>query len=311
MTSKIDVTVPAEGGIQLAAWLYLPDGEGPHPAITMAHGYGGTRYHGVEIFAESFAAAGFVVLVHEHRSFGASGGEPRQDINPWQQIDDWRRIITYLESHPSVDPHRIGLWGTSYAGGHAIVLGAVDRRLKAVVAQVPTISGYAQGLRRVPADAVPALEEMLNEDERQQLRGEPPAYQALASADPSIPAAYRSPDAIAFNMQPMPKGVWENKVTLRSTRWARMYEPGAWISRVTPTPLLLVVAWEDKTTPTDLALAAYERALEPKKLVMVPGGHYDLYLSEAPASINAATDWFRTHLLSPSAKTYTPKHEKE
>ncbi|WP_441620018.1 MULTISPECIES: alpha/beta hydrolase [unclassified Cupriavidus] len=301
MSSKIDVNFPAEGGIELAAWLFLPDGKGPHPAITMAHGYGGTRYHALEKFAEAFAAAGFVVLVHEHRGFGASGGEPRQDINPWQQIADWRRAISYLESHPAVDSSRIGLWGTSYAGGHAIVLGATDRRLKAVVAQVPTISGYVQGLRRVSAEALPALEEALNEDERAQLRGEPPRHQALASADPATPAAYRSQDAIDFNLQPMPEGTWENKVTIRSTRWARMYEPGTWISRVSPTPLLLVVASEDKATPTDLALAAYEQALEPKKLVLLPGGHYDLYLGQSAAACSAATNWFTEHLFPQQA----------
>src|SRR5262249_48005904 len=74
------------------------------------------------------------------------------------QIADWRRAISFLEAHPAVDADRIGLWGTSYAGGHAIVLGATDRRLKAVVAQVPTISGYQQGLRRVPPEALAVLE---------------------------------------------------------------------------------------------------------------------------------------------------------
>jgi alpha/beta superfamily hydrolase len=55
----------------------------------MAHGYAGTKYHGIEPMAEAFAEAGFVVLLHDHRGFGDSGGEPRQDINPWQQITDW------------------------------------------------------------------------------------------------------------------------------------------------------------------------------------------------------------------------------
>ncbi|WP_175831311.1 alpha/beta hydrolase [Burkholderia cepacia] len=296
MISRKDVTFPAEGGVELAAWLYLPESNEPRPAITMAHGYGGTRYHALVQFAQAFAAAGFVVLVHEHRGFGASGGEPRQDINPWQQIADWRRAISYLEAHPAVDSSRIGLWGASYAGGHAIVLGATDRRLKAVVSQVPTISGYQQGLRRVSPDALPALEELLNEDERAQFRGEPPRYQALASADPAIPAAYRSQDAVDFNLQPMPEGAWENKVTIRSTRWARMYEPGQWITRVSPTPLLMIVAREDKATPTDLALSAYEQALEPKKLVLIPGGHYDLYQSQGAAARNAAIAWFEEHL---------------
>lgn len=300
MTQRTDIAFAAEGGVTLHGWLYIPDGPGPHPAITMAHGYAGVKEHGLDRFAEAFAGNGFVVLVHDHRSFGASEGFPRHDVDPWQQIADWRRAISFLESRPEVDAERIGLWGTSYAGGHAIVLGATDRRLRCVVAQVPTISGYEQGLRRVPPDAVAGLEEVFAEDERAQYRGEPPRTQAVVSDDPTVPAAYRTRDAIDFYSQPVPPGVWENEVTVRSTRAARMYEPGTWISRVSPTPLLLVVADHDTITVTGLALAAYERALEPKHLVLLPGGHFDPYLSNFEESSAAALEWFRRHLAKTS-----------
>jgi cephalosporin-C deacetylase-like acetyl esterase len=296
MAQREDIEFEAEGGVMLRGWLLLPDGPGPHPAITMAHGYAGVKEHGLERFAQAFADDGFVVLLHDHRGFGASGGEPRQDVDPWRQIADWRRAISYLESRSEVDGQRIGLWGTSYAGGHAIVLGATDRRLRCVVAQVPTISGYEQGLRRISPDAVAGREEAFAEDERAQLRGEPPRYQTIVSADPAVPAAYRAPDAIDFYEQPLPDGVWENTITVRSTRAARMYEPGVWIGRVSPTPLLMVVALNDTITVTDLALAAYERALEPKRLELIPGGHFDPYLSRFPESSRAARAWFREHL---------------
>ena len=162
------------------------------------------------------------------------------------------------------------------------MLGATDRRLRCVVAQVPTISGYEQGLRRVSPDATPALEDAFNEDERAQLRGEPPRRQAVISGDLSVAAAYRSQDAIDFFLQPIPEGIWKNEVTLRSTRAARMYEPGIWVSRVSPTPLLMVVARDDKLTVADLTLAAYERALEPKRLALIPGGHFDPYTRPIP-----------------------------
>jgi cephalosporin-C deacetylase-like acetyl esterase len=296
MTERRDVEFEAEGGVTLRGWLLVPDGPGPHPAITMAHGYAGVKEHGVERFARAFAEDGFAVLLHDHRSFGASGGEPRQDVDPWRQIADWRRAISFLESRPEIDAQRIGLWGTSYAGGHAIVLGATDRRLRCVVAQVPTISGYQQGLRRIAPDGVAALEEAFAEDERAQSRGEPPGYQAIVSADPAVPAADRAPDAIDFYIKPIPEGIWENTVTVRSTRAARMYEPGVWIGRVSPTPLLMVVALNDTITLSDLALAAYERALEPKRLELVPGGHFDPYLSSFTRASRAASEWFRVHL---------------
>jgi uncharacterized protein len=294
--NRQDVEFAAEGDVTLRGWLFVPDGPGPYPAITMAHGFAGVKEHGLERFGRSFADAGFVVLLHDHRGFGASDGSPRGDIDPWVQIADWRRAISFLESRPSVDPQRIGVWGSSYAGGHAIVLGATDRRLRAVVAQVPTISGYEQSLRRIAPDQQAALEAAFIDDERRQFGGEPPATQAVVSADPATPAAYRAPDAVAFYTQPVPEGVWHNVMTVRSSRAARMYEPGSWISRVSPTPLLMVVGLSDTVTLTDLALGAYERALQPKKLITIAGGHFDPYLDQFDTAAGAARDWFIEHL---------------
>jgi uncharacterized protein len=302
VVERTDVELAAEGGVTLRAWLFQPDRPGPNPAITMAHGFAGTKQHGIERFARAFAEAGFVVLLHDHRCFGASDGTPRQDVDPWRQIADWRRAISFLEAHPAVDSDRIGLWGTSFAGGHAIVLGATDRRLKCVVAQVPTINGYEQAQRRTPPDDMAAVEEAFSADERAQLHGEPPRRQAIVSTDPTVPAAYRTADAVGFYLQPLPDGTWENSITVRSTRAARMYEPGTWIARVSPTPLLMIVATHDTATPTDLALDAYQRAHEPKQLSLIPGGHFEPYLSQFPQASSDALAWFQHHLIDTPAR---------
>src|SRR5277367_1555764 len=220
MAERENIEFEVEGGVTLRGWLFVPGGKGPAPAITMAHGYAGVKEHGMERFARAFAEAGFVVLVHDHRHFGASDGAERGDVDPWQQIADWRRAISFLESRPEVDAAQIGIWGTSYAGGHAIVLGATDRRLKAVVAQVPTISGFEQGLRRIPPEATSDLERSFDEDERAQFRGEPPRRQAVVSADPHVAASYRTREAIAFYSHLSPPAHWDNSVTVRSTRHA-------------------------------------------------------------------------------------------
>jgi hypothetical protein len=297
MVERRDVEFEVDGRDRLRGWLFTPEaGTLSCPAISMAHGYAGVKEHGLERFALAFAEAGFVVLVHDHRNFGASGGALRHDIDPWRQIADWRRSISFLESRPGVDPSRIGVWGTSYAGGHVLVLGATDRRIRAVVAQVPTISGYEQGLRRVPPDALAAEEHLFNEDERAQFRGEPPRRQQVVGDDPSVRASYRTKDAISFYLQPLPSGAWTNEVTVRSGRLSRMYEPGNWIARVSPTPLLMIVAFADHITLTDIQLRAYEQAPEPKKLVTIEGGHFDPYLGQFAAASDAAVSWFRQHL---------------
>ncbi|GAB7102007.1 alpha/beta hydrolase [Streptomyces phaeofaciens JCM 4814] len=291
--------IPAEGGITLHAWLFRPQGEGPFPAVTVAHGFAGVKYQGLRAYAERFARSGFVVVVHDHRNFALSGGDVRGDIDPWQQIADWRRVISYLEALPYVDPSRIGLWGSSYAGGHALVLAATDRRIKAAVAQIPTISGYEQGRRRVSPEQLPALETRFDADERAQLTGAAPAMQALVSTNPTVPAAFRTQAMTDFlNRFTLPDAVEANdEITVRSARRARMYEPGLWVERIAPTPLLMVVGTHDDVTPTDLALEAYQRALEPKGLQMFDGGHFDAYVDGTfETTSGAATDWFRKYL---------------
>ena len=86
-------------------------------------------------------------------------------------------------------------------------------------------------------------------------------------------------------------------MTLRSVELFLAYEPGAYIEFVSPTLLLLIVALGDHLTVADEALAAYERALQPKKLVTLGGGHFDAYVSDFDAASSAARDWFVTHLV--------------
>jgi hypothetical protein len=89
--------------------------------------------------------------VWDHRNFGASDGEPRQEIDPWAQVRDYRDAISYACTRPEVDEDRIGVWGSSYSGGHVMVVGAMDRRVKGVACQVPLISGPRNARRATPA----------------------------------------------------------------------------------------------------------------------------------------------------------------
>ena len=88
-----------ESGDHLRGWPFEPAKVSKrYPAISMAHGYAGVKEHGLRRFAQAFADAGFVVLVHDHRNFGANDGTVRHDIDPWRQIADWRRAISFLEA---------------------------------------------------------------------------------------------------------------------------------------------------------------------------------------------------------------------
>ncbi|MBV8868411.1 MAG: alpha/beta fold hydrolase, partial [Acetobacteraceae bacterium] len=145
-----DIAFKAEDGVTLRGWHYLPErAAGRHPTIVMAHGFSAVKEMYLDRFAEAFAAAGLAALVFDNRNFGASDGTPRQEIDPWQQVRDYRDAITFAETLEETDRGRLGVWGSSYSGGHVLVLGAIDRRIRCVVSQVPLISGHANARRLV------------------------------------------------------------------------------------------------------------------------------------------------------------------
>jgi len=102
----------------------------------MAHGLGAVKEMYLEFFARRFAEAGIAALLFDYRYFGASGGEPRQRVSPHDQIEDYRSALTCLSLLPEVDADRLGVWGTSFSGGHVLHVAAYDPRVKVVVSQV-------------------------------------------------------------------------------------------------------------------------------------------------------------------------------
>jgi fermentation-respiration switch protein FrsA (DUF1100 family) len=118
-----DVTF-ASGGVDCAAWLYQPDGNRPAPLIVMAHGFSATREQRLDAYAERFCAAGIGALLFDYRSFGASGGEPRQVLDIRAQQADYHAAIAYARSLDWVDGDRVAVFGSSFSGGHVLAVGA-------------------------------------------------------------------------------------------------------------------------------------------------------------------------------------------
>ena len=236
----------------------------------------------------------------DNRNFGASDGEPRQEIDSWAQVRDYRHTITWAQARSEVDPDRIGAWGSSYSGGHVLVLGAIDKRVKCVACQVPLVSGFRNIQRLVRQDFLAPNRAAMEQDRAARYRGEPPAMVPVVAPDPLAVSALPTPDSWEWFTETGKRRApaWRNEVTLRSVEMLMEYEPSAYLERISPTPLLIVVAAGDHLTPSDLALEAYQRAREPKKLVLLPGGHFDAYTKDHEAASGAARDWFLEHLGS-------------
>ncbi|HJS85177.1 MAG TPA: alpha/beta fold hydrolase, partial [Acetobacteraceae bacterium] len=240
-----DIAFKAEDGVTLRGWHYLPETSSDrHPTIVMAHGFSAVKEMYLDRFAEAFAAAGLASLVFDNRNFGASDGTPRQEIDPWRQVRDYRDAITFAETLRETDRDRIGIWGSSYSGGHVLVLGAIERRVRCVVSQVPLISGHANARRLVRADFIAGLHRAFEEDRRARHGGGAPSMIPVVSENPAGPAALPTPDSWAWFTETGRTRApsWKNEVTLRSIEMFTEYEPGAYLPFISPTPLLMVVA---------------------------------------------------------------------
>ena len=296
--SREDIEINADGET-LRGWLFRPRGGADKiPCIVMGNGFSAVKEMGLPDFAARFAAAGMAAIAFDFRNLGASDGSPRQELDPARQIEDLRHAITYATTLSFVDPQRIGLWGTSYSGGHSLVIGGTDRRVRCVVVQMPTISGHWSGLRRVPMDKIPEVTAALAADRVKRMRGEAPGMRPIVG-EVDVHPIYATGDVREFfDKYAMHVPTWRNEVTLRTLEYARAYEPGAYIQFISPTPLLMIIGRQDSLTCYDLQLEAYNRALEPKKLVLLEGGHFTCYDVEFEKACGAAVDWFTTHLCA-------------
>ncbi len=295
-----DVSITSQG-LGLAAWYYVPKGMKPEekrPAIVMAHGFSAVKEMYLDNFASKFAAAGFVVVVFDYRFFGGSAGEPRGQLLWPEQVMDYRNAITWASLQSEVDPQRIGVWGTSYSGGHVMYLAAYDKRIKAVVAQVPVTDVWATYMGKWPADQQAGFLGWLAKNRADRVAtgtiNEIPV--AAPEGKPSVWPLQEWYESFMDLSRNAPS--WRNAIVVESLDTHMTYEPIAPIARISPTPLLMVIASDDVITPTAEEKQAFERAGEPKKLVVVPGRHFDAYHGpKHEAFVQPQVAWFKQWLM--------------
>src|SRR6266536_1909124 len=243
-------------GVTLRGWLYLPDGA-TGPVPTVVMAHGFSAVK--EMYLDSYAEV-----------FAAAG----------------LGALVF-------DNRNFGA-----SDGHVLALGAIDKRIGCVVAQVPLVSGFRNIQRLVRQDFLGANRALFDQDRAARYRGEPPGMIPVVDPDPMAVSSLPTPDSWEWFSETGKTRApsWKNEVTLRTVEMLMEYEPGAYLERISPTPLLMVVAAGDHLTPSDLALEAYQRAREPKRLELLPGGHFDAYVKDFDRASAAAASWFVQHL---------------
>ena len=278
-------------GTRMSGDIWLPDGFGDGrrwPAILLTHGWGGTRDHLNQAYAPKFAAAGFVVLTFDYRGWADShsrlviiGEQPEPDasgevtvrarairevVDPKDQIRDITSALDYLSGEPGVDRFRIGIWGTSYSGGHVIHVGARDDRVAAIVSQV----GY------------------------QGVGGWTPEARQLARQ--------RAIDKARGTIEPIPQGIDQLRNLEGTPDIARMldHRPIDRARDVKVPTLIIDVTEEELFDHTANGRAAYEiiRQNAEAEYKTYPGQHYTIYGRHLEAAASAALAWFQKHLMT-------------
>ena len=291
----------ASAGERLAGLLFRPDGPGPHPLVVMAGGWCYVKELVQPIFAREFAKAGLAALVFDYRYMGGSTGEPRQHIDPWQQIEDYRNAISYAESLDEIDSERIGAWGISYSGGHVLILGAADPRVRTVCAVVPVIDGYENmrlghgtlGLRRLKAELLAARRRRYETGELTYLPHQPDGDELATWPYPQSRITFR-------RLKETQAPAYDGRSTAESTEMLLSYSVFPFLARLLATPTLIIVAEGDDHTHWELQAAAYEAIPgRRKRLDVVPRStHLSFYEDEvtAQAVAVAAGTWFNEYL---------------
>jgi dienelactone hydrolase len=292
--NRTDVTFTSTGA-DCAAWLYRPDGDGPHPIVVMAHGFSATRDQRLDAFAERYVEAGLGVLLFDYRYFGASGGEPRQLLDITAQLDDWRRAIAFARTIGWIDRDRVALFGSSFSGGHVVQLASEDSGIAATVSQCPFSDGLAT-LSVLGWGNVARLAGHAIVDQVGAWLGRPPHY-IPAVAPPGGLAVMSTEDSQSgFDKITSAGTLWQNRVAARIGLHVGLYRPGTRASRVT-CPALWSIADKDSLCPPGRTATLAAKAPR-AEVIHYPEGHFDIYVGELfERAVSDQLGFLTRHLL--------------
>jgi dienelactone hydrolase len=264
-----DVTFAGE----IAAWLWHP--EGATGAVVLGHGLSAVRDQRLPAYAERFAAAGLAALVFDYRHFGASAGEPRQLLDINRQLEDWRSAFAYARGLEGIT--KVGLFGSSFGGGHVLSIAAEEPAVAAVVAQCPMTDGLKASLLTPKLTAAKLAKVALQDEAGSHLGRRPKLIPAVGR--PGELALMSSDDAVAgFASITPPDSAWVNAVGARIGLRIGLYRPGRHAELIA-CPLLVCVCDHDSLVDVE-ASDKVARDAPQGEVAHYPIGHFDIYTGE-------------------------------
>jgi len=273
---RIDLSFNS-GQERVAAWLYLPHRPGPHPCVVVDHGIGAIRQVRLAAYAERFSAAGYAMLSFDYRHWGESAGQPRYLCSIRRQLQDIDAAIDCVRARSEIDPSRVVLFGTSFGGGHALVIGSRRPDLAAVISQCTVSDCLAVALRAAPRQVWQWVSAGVI-DQVRGLVGLSPKYIKLAGElGQNALMTKLGAEASYLAMLDGPS-LWRNQIAARIMLTLPLYRPIRSVQHIKP-PLLMLVCQRDEICPASIAIRA--AALAPRgRSVSFDSSHFEIYFGQ-------------------------------
>lgn len=259
---------------------------------------------GLPSLAEAFQQAGITALTYDPRSTGLSDGEPRNDIDPFKQIEDLSDALSFLANHPTVDRTKLGLWGMSLAGATALCAASFDTRARFAIGVCPA-SQY-----RYDETKLPGVLSKATKDRESRVKGNAPFYIPTLNEQGDNPAGFNlgidkeygmrlvnaRDESVAERSELAPNHL--NRTTLQSYVKLLMWNPSAMWKHLHSTPVLYVVPEHDQLVPPEVQKQHYDLLPGPKRMHVELGrSHLDVLEGEnAPALIELQIQFIRDAL---------------
>ena len=290
-TERVELS---SAGARVCGWLHRPD-DPPARSPFIVQGPGWLGLADAKLYQpyhEAFTKAGFSVLIFDYRGFGESGGD-RGTLSPAWQIEDWRSAFAYMRGRDDMDPARAAIFGSGgTGGGNAVAVAALEPDVRATISQVPVADGR-DWLHRMRAEHEwVAFLASVEADRRARASGG-----KGTTVHPREGIMVETPERRASSVKADVDARIPTAVPLSAAQGIIEYRPIDVADRVRA--LMVIAVEDDAVTPTDHAVALYERARRPKKLVLQRNTtHYAAYKQNAAQVIPMMVDWLRANVLS-------------
>ncbi len=270
------ITYRTFDGARVPALFAIPRAAPARGCLIWENGFGGTKEGAARLF-DGGVRLGLAMFAIDLRDHGQRATSPNERFAALRSPQAWDSLVsgTVNDLKRAVDylwaqplcRHNIGYAGLSLGGMIGAVVAAQDPRVRAVA-----------------------------------LMSVPPTYRSLIEVTNHLCSATRQCGTVLL------PGITTHAAQLQAaTRLLSPLDPGRWIGKISPRPLLLMFGIHDPLVPPKLARMTTAAARKPVTVVNYDGGHIPLSGSVAASNAEDIERFFLNYLVVPTYGTSLPR----